>query len=356
MAFLLRFDELSALFPDAVVKGSARPDITGVQSIEQAGPGEATFATGVHAGELVSSSRASVIFVPKALAAEPAEGQAFLGVDNPAFAVSRVAGIVEAFLRPRPAPGVHPSAVVEADACVSPLASIGPFCHIGPGASVGEGSVLEAGVKLGRGASVGKNCLFHQNVVLSELCRVGDRSILHAGAIVGSDGFGFLQVGRLPNVTHFKIPQVGIVVIGSDVEIGANTTIDRARFGETRVGDGTKIDNLVQIGHNCIIGRCCVICSMVGLSGSTTLGDYVVMWGQSATAGHLTIGDFAFIGGKAGVTKDISKGAKVTGTPARNLFEVRKADAALVQLPELLPALKKLVGKNAPSGDDEAGS
>ncbi len=353
MSPLIGFDDILALFPGAELRGDAHPDICGVQSLEDAGEGEATFASGVKAAAQLEGCNASLVFVPKTLNRSPKPGQLYMVVENPALAVSKVAELIEKIQRPAFAPGVHPSAVIEKGAKVDPSASIGALTYVGEGACVGARTVLEAGVKLGRGAIVGEDCHLFQNVVVADLCRVGNRVHLHPGTVIGADGFGYLQVGKLPDVVHYKIPQVGIVVIEDNVEIGANTTIDRARFGQTRVGEGTKIDNLVQVGHNCIIGRRCIICSMVGLSGSTTIGDYVVMWGQSASAGHLTIGDFAFVGGQSGVAKDIPKGAKVTGTPARSLFEVRKAEAAMAQLPALLPKLKQLLGEtDAPSPDN----
>ncbi|HNX05402.1 MAG TPA: UDP-3-O-(3-hydroxymyristoyl)glucosamine N-acyltransferase [Opitutales bacterium] len=357
MSFTIRFNDICELFPDATISGDARPDITGVRALEDAGYGDASFATGVNTAAPLVASRASLIFVPKSFVATPAPGQVFLGVANPAHAISILAELIEKAMRPDPAPGVHPSAFVEADATISPSASVGPLCYVGHGATLGDGSILEAGVRLGRGAVVGKHCHLFPNVVIYDFCVIGDRVRLHSGVVIGADGFGYLQIGALPDVVHYKIPQIGIVVIGNDVEVGANTTIDRARFGETRIGEGTKIDNLTQIAHNCVIGRRCIITSMVGISGSTTIGDYVVMWGQSATAGHLSIGDFAFIGGKAGVTKDVPNHAKVTGTPARPMFEVRKSEAALFQLTEMLPQLKRLVaGMEAPPSDDASAS
>jgi UDP-3-O-[3-hydroxymyristoyl] glucosamine N-acyltransferase len=353
MSLLIRFDDILALFPGAELRGEARPDIHGVQSMEDAGEGEATFASGVKAAAQLEGCNASLVFVTKTVTRSPKDGQLYMVVENPALAVSKVAELIEKLLRPDFAPGIHPSAVIEKGASVDPSASVGALACVGEGARVGARTVIEAGVKLGRGAVVGEDCHLFQNVVVADLCRVGNRVRIHPCTVIGADGFGYLQVGKLPDVVHYKIPQVGIVVIDDNVEIGANTTIDRARFGQTRVGEGTKIDNLVQVGHNCIIGRRCIICSMVGLSGSTTIGDYVVMWGQSATVGHISIGDFAFVGGQAGVTKDLPKGAKVTGTPARSLFEVRKSDAAMAQLPALFPKLKQLLGEtDSPSSDN----
>jgi UDP-3-O-[3-hydroxymyristoyl] glucosamine N-acyltransferase len=196
---------------------------------------------------------------------------------------------------------------------------------------VGDRTILYPGVYVGRNARVGCDCVLYPNVVVREGCRIGDRVILQPCAVVGSDGFGYAREGT----RHFKIPQVGIVVLEDDVEVGAGTTIDRAALGETRVGRGTKIDNLVQLGHNVAVGEDCLIIAQVGVAGSSRLGNRVVMAGQSAVVGHVTLGDGVIVGAKAGVPGDLPPGAVVSGAPAFDHREWMKASTVFRKLPEL---------------------
>jgi UDP-3-O-[3-hydroxymyristoyl] glucosamine N-acyltransferase len=233
--------------------------------------------------------------------------------------------------------------VVAPGAQVAASATVGPLCVIEPGAVVGERAHLQAQVFVGRNARIGDDCWLAPGVMLATECVLGRRVRLQAGVVIGSDGFGYEFVkGR-----HEKVPQVGHVWIGDDVEIGANTTLDRARFSRTEVGEGTKIDNLVQIAHNVVIGKHCLICSQVGISGSTTLEDYVVLGGQAGLGGHITIGKGAKAGGQAGITSDIAPGTFVNGTPAVP-FQLERRLAILHQrLPDLfkrVDALEKQVG------------
>jgi UDP-3-O-[3-hydroxymyristoyl] glucosamine N-acyltransferase len=236
---------------------------------------------------------------------------------------------------------VHPSAVVAPGAKIAATATVGPLCVVESGTVIGERAHLQAQVFVGRAAKIGDDCWLMPGVVLAAECELGRRVRLQPGVVIGSDGFGYEFVqGR-----HEKVPQVGNVVVGDDVEIGANTTLDRARFSRTTVGEGTKIDNLVQIAHNCIIGRHCLLCSQVGISGSTTLEDYVVLGGQAGLAGHITIGKGAKAGGQAGITHDIDAGAFVNGTPAIP-FQLERRIAILHQrLPELFKRVDALEAK-----------
>ena len=343
MVIHISIDEIRAQVPEASVTGDASPDITSVASIEEAGANDATFLTGADRNGLLENCHAGVVFVPLGTTQPPAVGQVFFAVKDPSLGLAKMCEIFEHRMRPAPAAGIAPTAFVHPTAKVAATASVGPNCTVGEGSVIGEGAILEAGVHLGTHVVVGDNSYFHHGVVVEDYCRVGKRVRLQTGAKIGGDGFGYIQVGKLPDVRHYKVPQIGNVVIGDDVEVGANATIDRARFGSTVIGEGTKIDNLVQIAHNVKIGRRCIICSQVGIAGSTTLGDYVVMWGQAGTVGHISIGNFAFIGAQAGVAKSIPDQAKVTGTPARPLLEMRKSEAALMRLPDMMSKLRKLL-------------
>jgi UDP-3-O-[3-hydroxymyristoyl] glucosamine N-acyltransferase len=220
---------------------------------------------------------------------------------------------------------VHPSAKL------APGVSVGPFAVIGEHAVIGENTTVHAGAVVGRGCRLGENVVIHPRVVLYDDCVLGNRVVVHAGAVIGADGFGYrVQDGR-----HVKVPQLGWVEIEDDVEIGACTTIDRGTFGPTCIGVGTKIDNLVMIGHNCRIGKHNILCSQVGIAGSTTTGDYVVMAGQVGVADHLTIGDHVTIMAKSGVSGNIPNGAQMLGTPAAPRREQVRVFSSLEKLPEI---------------------
>ena len=350
MGIRITIEQVRELLPDARIAGSLSCDITGISSIGDAGPGDATFLDSVRHVEKLKGSRAGLVFVPAALNAEPLAGQAYVYLKDPSLGIAKLCGLVENILRPAPAAGIHPRAYVDPTAKVAASASIGPNSTVGENSVIGEGVILESGVQIGRGVSIGDGSHLFQNVVIQDGCIIGKCVHLQPGVVIGSDGFGYIQVGQLPDVVHFKVPQIGNVVIEDNVEIGANSTIDRARFGSTKVGEGTKIDNLVQIAHNVTTGRRCIICAQAGVAGSTTLGEYVVMWGQSGTAGHIHLGNFAYVGAQAGVAKSLPDGAKVTGTPARSLLDTRRSEAALLRLPSMMPRLRKLIG------DDDNGS
>jgi UDP-3-O-[3-hydroxymyristoyl] glucosamine N-acyltransferase len=248
----------------------------------------------------------------------------------------------------RPAPGVHPGAHVPsscrlgADVCLQAGVVLGEDCV------VGDRVLLMAGVVLGDRAAVGEDSILHPHVTVYAECVIGRRAIVHAGTVIGSDGFGFAREGD----RHHKIPQVGNVVIEDDVEIGANVAIDRATFGSTRIGRGTKIDNLVQIGHNVRIGENTILVSQSGISGSTHLGRNVIFAGQSGAAGHLTIGDGVRVGAKSAVFHDLPRGSFVIGIPAIEAARWRRAAALFARLPDLRRRIAKLEGA-PPAGEEE---
>ncbi|HEY9844187.1 MAG TPA: UDP-3-O-(3-hydroxymyristoyl)glucosamine N-acyltransferase [Candidatus Obscuribacterales bacterium] len=213
---------------------------------------------------------------------------------------------------------------------------IGPFVAIEYGVAVGSGSIIGPSCVLGKGSRIGRNCRIGANVSVASGTIIGDRVIIHPGAVIGADGYGFFeQDGR-----HVKIPQVGIVRIEDDVEIGANVTIDRGTLGETVIGEGTKIDNLVQIGHNVRIGKHCLLIAQVGIAGSTEIGDHVTLAGQTGVAGHLQIGDGVIAAGKSGITRDVPAGQKISGFPAQEHRKELRQQAALRRLPEMLEQLR----------------
>jgi UDP-3-O-[3-hydroxymyristoyl] glucosamine N-acyltransferase len=291
----------------------------------------------------VASTRASIVLLPPEFSGKPGPDQVHMVVDNPSIALSRLCSRIEQALWPKPKPGIHASAVIAPDAKIAATATVGPHCVIESGATVGERVHLQSGVVLGRGSVVGDDSWLMAGVVISAECTVGTRVRMHPGVVIGSDGFGYdFIAGR-----HEKVPQVGTVLIGDDVEIGANTTIDRSRFEKTVVGEGTKIDNLVQIGHNVVIGRHCLLCAQVGIAGSCTVGDYVVLGGQSGLAGHLTVGSGAKVAAQSGVKDDIPPSTSVFGTPSLPILLEQRITILRKRLPELfkrVDALERLTG------------
>jgi UDP-3-O-[3-hydroxymyristoyl] glucosamine N-acyltransferase len=238
----------------------------------------------------------------------------------------------------RPRPGVHPSAVVDPNARVAPDAAVGPHVVVEAGASIGPGAVLMAGVYVGHRTRIGAGSVLHPNVVVREECEIGERVILHPGVVIGADGFGYVREGR----TYHKVPQVGIVILEDDVEIGANSCVDRATTGVTRVGAGTKIDNLVQIGHNVEMGPNVIVVAQVGISGSVQVGAGATLAGQAGVAGHIRIGDNAVVGGQSGVAKSVPDGGEVWGTPALPGGVARRVAAIIHKLPQLVTRVQAL--------------
>ena len=315
------------------VSGDGRTVIRAVNGIKEAGPGDITFLANSKYTPLLATTRASAVIVADGTSAPlPA-----LSVRNPDLAFGQVAEHLNGKL-PRPAPGVHATAIVAKSAKLGKNVSIGAGTVVEEDASIGDNGILYPQVYVGRETTIGPDAVIYPQVVLREKCRVGARVILHSGAVVGSDGFGYAT----DKGVHHKIPQVGIVVIEDDVELGANVTVGRARFGRTVIGKGTKIDNLVQIGHNVVLGQGCLLVSQAGIAGSTRLGNYVVMAGQSGLIGHLEIGDGAIITAQSGLTKDVPPGGVMSGSPASERRTHLKELAALSKLPEALQEIRKL--------------
>jgi UDP-3-O-[3-hydroxymyristoyl] glucosamine N-acyltransferase len=338
MQFALTLEELSQVVRASRVVGGTDRQIAGIASLGAAGPGDLSFLGNRKYKEAVAASRASAILVPEDFSGEPGAGQAYLFVANPSVALARLCAQLEQNLWPRPAPGIHPSAVVAAEARIDPSASVGALCVIEEGVEVGPGVRLDAGVFLGRGSRVGEGSWLMTRAVVAAACELGRRVRLQPGVVIGSDGFGYeFMEGR-----HEKVPQVGSVWVGDDVEIGANTTIDRARFARTTVGEGTKIDNLVQIGHNVAIGRHCLICAQVGISGSSTVQDYVIIGGQAGLAGHLTIGAGSKIDGQSGVNSDLEPKSFVKGSTCLPYNLEQRINVLRRRLPDLFKRVDAL--------------
>lgn len=335
MQVLFSSAEIEAIVQPKFSRGATSERIRALSALSAAIVGDLSFLGNAKYKAEVPGTRASVVLLPVDFEGEPKENQLFLFVEQPSVALARVCSRIEQSLWPTPQPGIHPSAVVASCARISNTATVGPLCVVEAGAVIGERAYLQAQVFVGRNARVGEDCWLMPGTILATECVLGQRVRLQAGVVVGSDGFGYEFVkGR-----HEKVPQVGQVVIGDDVEIGANTTIDRARFSFTSVGEGTKIDNLVQIAHNVVIGKFCMICAQVGISGSTILEDYVVLGGQAGIAGHLRVGKGVKAGGRAAITADVSAGAFVNGNPAIPYLLERR----LVILNHRLPDLFKRV-------------
>jgi len=335
-------DQIAALTEAVSVEGDASVRaraLEGVASLSDAGPADLSFLGNPRYVAEVSTSRAGAILISSDHAGAPAPGQVFLRVANPSHALALVCSVLEARLWPRPSAGIHPSAFVDPSACVDPTSHVGPGCTLLAGASVGPGAVLEAQCHLGVGASVGAGSWLKPRATVADYCKVGARCRLQSGAVIGSDGFGYEPVGDRIE----RIPQIGTVELEDDVEIGANTTLDRARFSRTVVGRGTKVDNLVQVAHNVRIGRHCLIAAQVGIAGSTVLGDGCVLGGQAGVAGHLRLSDGVRLGAQAGLFEDAPPAAFLNGSPAMPLGLERRVAVLSRRLPDLFKKVDSLV-------------
>ena len=316
------------------VLGDGSQVICGVAGIREAQPGEITFLANARYEAHMAETRASAVICARdtTTCAIP-----MLQVDNPYLAFQRAVRVFRPDLY-RPEPGIHATAVVSPGAVIGREVAIGAHTVVESGAVLGNRVVIMPGCYVGAKAMIGDETFVYPGVTVREECVIGRICILHSGVVIGGDGFGYaFDDGR-----YHKVPQVGNVVIGDDVEIGANTTIDRATTGSTRVGEGTKIDNLVQIGHNVVIGRHCIIVAQVGIAGSTELEDFVTVGGQAGIAGHIRIGEHATVGGGSGVTKSVAGHAIVTGFPAVAHPMFKRLQAFIQRLPQLFQRTKNL--------------
>ena len=319
------------------LEGDGEIDIQRVAGIEQAGPGDLTFFANPRYSAQLQATRASAVIAGDGAEPRPSAGVAILRAKNPYLVFAQA---VELFAPASSAvPGIHRLADVAPTATIAADASIAAFVSIGDGARVGARTVVHPHVTIGSGAVVGDDCVLHARVSIRERVSIGSRVIIQDGAVIGSDGFGF---ARRADGTHYKIPQIGGVVIEDDVEIGANTTIDRPAVGETRIGAGTKIDNLVQIAHGVKVGRDVLLAAQVGIAGSTTIEDRVTLAGQVGVAGHLTLGKGVIASAQTGIPNSVDAGTFVSGYPAIENRDWLKASAIFRRLPELKKALSEL--------------
>jgi UDP-3-O-[3-hydroxymyristoyl] glucosamine N-acyltransferase len=314
--------------------GDGDVDVTRVAGIEDAGPGDVTFLANAKYEKLLRATGASAVILR---ADAPAAPCAMLRAADPYLAFARAVSLFAPEWRP--APGVHALAAVAGDARLGSAVSIGAFVAIGEGSSIGDRTIVFPNVTIGPGTHIGSDCVIHSNVAIRERITIGDRVILQNGVVIGGDGYGFV---RRRDGTHEKIPQAAVVVIEDDVELGANTTVDRPAVGETRIKAGTKIDNLVQIAHGVTVGRNVLMAAQVGVAGSTEIEDDVVFGGQVGVGGHLTIGRGAIAVGQSGVTNSLDPGVMVAGYPAIDSREWRRASVVFKRLPELKKRIEQL--------------
>ncbi len=315
------------------VIGDGSVPLTGFAPADCARTGDLSFAENAAYFAVAEQSPATAILVAGALVSAK---KVIIHVANARVAMAR---LLPVFFPPDEAPhGIHPDAVIDASAQIDPTAHVGPHCRVGARVRLGARTVLMGGNHLGCDCQVGEDACLYPNVVVYPRTQIGHRVIIHAGSVIGSDGYGYvLDEGR-----HRKLLHLGNVVLQDDVEIGANTAIDRGLFGATVIGQGTKIDNLVHIAHNVVIGRHCLILGQVGFAGSTRVGDYTVVASQSGVADHLKIGNQVTIGAKSGVMRDIPDGGRVLGIPAAPDRQAKRQMIAAQQLPELIHRLREL--------------
>jgi len=337
----------------AELRGNAELEVTGVKGIEEAGPTEVTFVANPKYGGLARKTRAAAVLVEPEF---PEIGAATLRIKNPYLAFSRTLGMF--YQPPVYTPGIHPTAVIDPTAMVGEGAHIGAYVVIGPRARLGDHATLLPHVVLYAGVQAGSNFFAHAHAVVREDCILGDDVTLENGVIIGADGFGFAknEVGRWE-----KIPQSGPVRLGNRVDVQANATIDRATVGETRIGNGTKIDNLVQVGHASHVGENTMICAQTGLAGSSEVGNNVILAGQAGVAGHCTVGDGVILTAQSGISHDIPEGKMISGSPGFDNRMWLRAVTIFQRLPELMKRLdrveKKLAALDGADGKtDENGS
>ena len=321
------------------LEGDGQLEVRRVTGLDDAGPGDLTFFANAKYAAALRTTRATAVIAAEGTDAPPC---AVLWTKQPYLAFARAVGLFAE--KWRPMPGVHNTAFVATGAAVDPDASIGPLAVVEEGARIGARSVIHAHVTVGRYAQIGTDCVIHAGVSIRERVRLGDRVVVQDGAVIGSDGYGFArdEQGR-----HVKIPQVGGVIIEDDVEIGANSAIDRPAVGETRIRSGTKIDNLVQVAHGVTIGRDVLLAAQVGIAGSTTIEDSVTLAGQVGVAGHLTIGKGTVATAQTGIPNSVEAGSVVSGYPAIPNRDWLKASAVFRKLPELRKTIAELEARLA---------
>jgi UDP-3-O-[3-hydroxymyristoyl] glucosamine N-acyltransferase len=322
------------------VLGDAHAALTGFATADNAQPGDLTFAETEEFFTAAENSAATAIIAGKNSVSAK---KILIRVDNPRIAFAKALAVF--FPEPKFAAGIHPSAVIAQSAQIDPTAHIGPHCTIGERVKIGTNVILQAGNFVGDDSTIGDETNLFPNVTIYSRTQIGKRVRIHAGTVIGSDGFGYVFDASF----HRKVPQIGNVVIGDNVEIGSNVSVDRGALGATVIGRGTKIDNLVQVAHNVEIGEHCILCAQVGIAGSAKLGNYCVLAGQVGIAGHLKIGDRVTIGSKAGVMHNIPDGEQWLGIPAQPDKQAKRIMIAMQRLPDLfkkIAAWEKKLGAN----------
>ena len=332
----LTVEELAKLL-NCPFEGNGKTEIRGVSDLEKAKEGDLVFLAQRKYRTLLDQSRASAAIIP---GEEQYDRIPVIKSENPHLSFVKV---VERFYMPfRPEPGIHPTAVVSPSARLGKEVSVGAFVHIGDEVEIEDGTVIFPFVAIYRGVKIGKESVIHSHVSVREEVRIGNRVIIHNNAVIGSDGFGYLQD---KDKSHIKIPQAGTVIIEDDVEIGANTAVDRAALGETIIRKGTKIDNLVQVAHNVEIGENCILAGQTGIAGSVKIGKNVIMGGQVAISDHVNIGDNVMIAGRTGVMKDIPPNSIIAGVPSQDIREWKKSTLAFARLGDLVKEIRELKKK-----------
>lgn len=327
----------------ATLRGDPAAEVTGCAALDEAGPGEVSFLNHARYIPLLATTKAGAVIVSASDAERSSEGTALLIADDPYFAFRQAMVILHGF-RAAPAVGISPQAYIHESAVVGELCTVRPFAYVAPEAQLGDRVILYPGCYVGKRAVIGNDCVLHPGVCVYDGCVVGDRVTIHANTVVGEDGLGYASAKREGDeeIRHHKMPQAGNAVIGDDVEIGANCSIDRATLGSTVVGEGSKLSNNVVIGHGVKLGRHNMIVAHVGIAGSTTTGDYVTMGGQVGLAGHLKIGSRVTIAADAKVMTDIPDGETWGGTPATPLSDAKRMILSQKRVPGMAQQLKAI--------------
>ena len=329
----MRLEELADRL-DCELRGDGSLEITGVAGMEHAGPSQITFLANPKYAHKVKASRAGAIIVHRSVAQLPVPS---LASDNPYLDFARALELF--YTPPRPAAGIHASAIISPTAVIGENPSIGPCAVVGDHVRIGRNAVIHAGVVIYEGAEIGDDFLAHSHASVREHCRIGHRVTLQNGVVIGGDGFGF---AKRSDGTHYKIVQSGPAIVEDDVEIQSLSSVDRATVGETRIKRGAKVDSLVQIGHACVVGEDNIICAQTGLAGSSILEKNVLLAGQVGVSGHLTIHDNVIVYAQSGIGGDLAPGTIVSGSPAFDAGEWRRAITAFPKLPDLLKTMRQL--------------
>jgi UDP-3-O-[3-hydroxymyristoyl] glucosamine N-acyltransferase len=331
------------------VRGNFCGTLVSIAQLDLAEAGDISFLGNAKYARLVPTSSASVIFLPRNYCGEPSPGAAYLIVDDPSLAIDALCKYIEQSLVSDVSDSMAGPSAISPSAKIHSTASVGPFCAIGDSVSIGPRCSIGSHCSIGPRCSLGEDVILHARVTLYRDCAIGNRCIIHSGAVIGCDGYGYSSG---PN-GHKKLTHVGKVVLGDDVEIGANSTIDRARFAETSIGSGTKLDNLIQIGHNVSVGKNCLLVAQCGIAGSTALGDGVILAGQSGVAGHIKIGSGAMVAAQCGVASDLEPNSAVRGTPSMALGKANRFYVLRERMPELFRRVDRIeeqLGQNLNGG------